>query len=76
MASGGPGLEPLGVVYTSHGTSLRLKGCAQGFGQSLGSGSDGGNGPISFDQRRLRIKAVPGRAAGSSSNGCDSPHRA
>lgn len=56
--SGGSGLGSLGDVYASHGTSIRFKVYAQGFGQSPGSGSDGGNGLISFDQSRLQIKAV------------------
>lgn len=45
---------------------------SQGFGRAQ-SGSDGGNGLISFDQRWLQIKAVPERAALHSSNGCVTP---
>ena len=59
--SGGSGLGFLGDVYASHGTSLRFEVYAQGFGQSPGSGSGGGNGLISFDQSRLQIKAAGGK---------------
>lgn len=58
--SGGSGLGLLGDVYASHGISIRFKVYAQGLGQSPGSGRDGGNGLISFDQSRLQIKAVGG----------------
>lgn len=70
--SGGPGLGSLRNVCTTHGPSLRLKVYVQGFGQSPRSGSNGSNGPMYFDQRRLRVESRPGRAAVSS----NSPHRA
>ena len=68
----GTGLGSLRNVCTTHGPSLRLKVYVQGFGQSPRSGSNGSNGPMYFDQRRLRVESRPGRAAVSS----NSPHRA